>query len=96
MNSSIWPVDGTVTDTTTPDQNGVRSNENEGVLYIPQSPKNGASPSDGLVSYPGHLLEESYPSAEMQSVYSTVPANWAEISTLTNHSYITTFSAQAI
>ena len=30
------------------------------------------------VSYPGHLLRwVSYPSAEMQSVYSTAPADWA-------------------
>ena len=34
--------------------------------------------SDCLVSYPGHSLERgSYPSTEMQSVYSTTPANWA-------------------
>ena len=47
---------------------------NEGALHIPQSSKTGASPSDGLVSYPGHSLKESYPSAETQSVYSTAPA----------------------
>ena len=29
------------------------------------------------MSYPGHLLKESYPSAQMQSVYSTSPADWA-------------------
>ena len=34
---------------------------------------------DCLVSYPGHFLRESYPSAEMQSVYSTAPADWATI-----------------
>ena len=28
------------------------------------------------MSYIGHSLEESYPSAEMQSVYSAAPANW--------------------
>ena len=33
-----------------------------------------ASPSDSLVSYPGHLLVgRSYPSAEMQWAYSTDP-----------------------
>ena len=49
----------------------------KGVLHIPQSSSiTGASPSDCLVSYPGYLLRESYPSAEMQSVYSTVPADW--------------------
>ena len=29
------------------------------------------------MSYPGHLLKESYLSAEMQSVYSEVPGEWA-------------------
>ena len=29
------------------------------------------------MSYPGHSLEESYSSAEMQLVYSTAPADWA-------------------
>ena len=36
----------------------------------------GASPSDGLMSYPGYSLVGSYSSAEMQSVYFTAPANW--------------------
>ena len=34
-------------------------------------------PSNGLMSYPGHLLGDSYHSAEMQLVYSTAPANRA-------------------
>ena len=42
------------------------------LLHIPQSFSiTGASPSDCLVSYPGLLSGESYPSTEMQSVYST-------------------------
>ena len=46
---------------------------NEGVLRILQSSSiAGTSPSDCLVSYPGHSLGGwSYPSAEKQSVYST-------------------------
>ena len=52
---------------------GPVSNGNEEVLYVPQSCRTGASPSDALVSYPGHL---SYPSAEMQTVYSTAPTEW--------------------
>ena len=32
------------------------SNGNEGVLNIPQSSRTGASPSDCLISYPGHLF----------------------------------------
>ena len=55
------------------------SNGNEGVFCIPQSPRiTGTSPSDCLVSYPRHSLTGgSYPSAEVRSVYSTAPANWA-------------------
>ena len=60
-NSFIWPIDTTLSDATTPGQSGPGS--------IPQrSCIAGASPSDCLVSYPGHLLRESYLSAEMQSV----------------------------
>ena len=52
--SSIWPVSGT----TTPGQSGTRNDGNEGVLRIPQSSSiTGTSPSDCLVSYPGHSLE---------------------------------------
>ena len=50
-------------------------NGNEGVFYIRQSSQTEALPSDGLISYPGHLFGEgSYPSAEMQSAYSTAPS----------------------
>ena len=35
------------------------------------------SPSYCLVSYSGHSLGESYPSEEMQLVYSTASADWA-------------------
>ena len=51
----------------------------KGVLCISQRfSVTGASPSDCLVSYPKHSLGESYPSAEIQSVYSAAPANWAK------------------
>ena len=63
---------------TTPGQSGPGSNGNKGVLCIPQSTSiTGVSPSDCLMSYPGHSLEELYPSAEMESVYSAAPADWA-------------------
>ena len=57
------------------------SDGSEGVLCIPQSSSTaGTSPSDCLVSYPGHSFGGgSYPSAEVQSVYSTAPADWASI-----------------
>ena len=76
FNPSIGPLSGA----TTPGQSGPGSNGNEGVLRIPQSSSiAGTSPSDCLVSYPGHLLRGggSYPSAEVPSVYSTAPADWA-------------------
>ena len=73
-NSSIWPMDRTLSGTTTLGQSGSGSDGNEGVLGI-----TGASPSDCLMSYTGLSLEESYLSAEMQAVYSAVPANWAYI-----------------
>ena len=38
MNSSIWPIEGTLTGTFTSGQSGAGSNSNEGVLHIPQTP----------------------------------------------------------
>ena len=46
-----------LSDAITTDQSGPGSNGNEGVLRIPQSSSiAGTSPSDCLVSYPGHSL----------------------------------------
>ena len=65
-NSSIWPVHRTLSGATTPSHSGSEIDGNEGVLRLPQSSSiTGASPSDCLVSYPGHLLRESYHSAEL-------------------------------
>ena len=64
----------------TPGQSGPGSNCNEGVLHISQSSNiTGASQSDRLGSYLGQSLcvWGGYPSAEVQSVYSTAPAEWA-------------------
>ena len=63
-NSSIWPIDKSLSGATTPDQSGPGSDSNEGVLRIFPISKAGASESDGLISYLGHSLKgESYPSA---------------------------------
>ena len=64
---------------TTPGQSGPGNDGNEGVLCIPQSSSiAGTSPSDCLVSDTGHSLGGGpYPSAEVQSVYSIAPADWA-------------------
>ena len=73
------PFIGPLSGATTPGQSGPRSNGNKRVLHIPQISSNaGSSPSDCFVSYPGHLLAGSYPSAGVQSVYSTAPADWAK------------------
>ena len=74
FNPYIGPLSGA----TTPGQSGPGSNGNKGVLHIPQSSSiTGTSPSNCLVSYPGHSMVGSYPSAEKQLVYSTAPADWA-------------------
>ena len=62
-NSSIWPIDMTLSDATTSDQSGLRS-------IIQTSWITGASPNC-LVSYQGQSLCESHIFTEMQSVYST-------------------------
>ena len=79
--SSIQPTERTQSGATTPGQREPGSNGNEVVLRISQSFSiDGTSPSDCLVSYAGHSLEgRSYPSAELLSVHSTVPADWANI-----------------
>ena len=52
------------------------SNGDEGVLHIPQISKAGASQSDLFIIISRTLVGmESYLSAEMQSVFSTVPAD---------------------
>ena len=55
----MGPIDMASSDATTPGQSGHCSNGNEGIFHIPQSSKAGALPSDGLMSFPGHLLEGS-------------------------------------
>ena len=50
-NSYIWPIDRTLSGTTTPGQSGPESNSKEKVLHIPQSSRAGALSSDYLMSY---------------------------------------------
>ena len=74
--SSIWPIDRTLSGSTTLGQIGPGSDGNEGVLCIHQSSSiTGMTPSDCLVSYPEDSEEGFYPSAEVQLVYSTVPVH---------------------
>ena len=78
-NSSIRPIDRALSSATTPGQSGPGGNGNEEVLLIPQiSSITGSFSLDYLVSYPRHMLVGGfYSSAEIQSVYSTAPADWA-------------------
>ena len=48
LNSSIWPIDGTLTGATSPDQSETRSNSNEGVLCTCQSSRTRVSPSNAV------------------------------------------------
>ena len=52
----------------------------KGYSTFPKAPDiTGTSPSDCLVPNLGHSLGVSYPSAEVQSVYSTATANWVSV-----------------
>ena len=53
---SIWPIDGTLIDITILGRTEPGSNGNDRVLHNPQNSRTGASSSDGIVSYPRHLL----------------------------------------
>ena len=75
LNSYIWFRDRTLSSVTTPALSGPESDDNEGVLHIPQrSSITRTSPSNCLVSYPGQSMVESYHATEMQSVYSPATA----------------------
>ena len=76
--SFIKHIDRILSGVATPGRSGSGSDRNKEVLLIPQNSSiTEVSPSDCLGSYPGHLLGEYYSSADMQSVYSTAPADRA-------------------
>ena len=78
LNSSIWRIDRTLSDATTPGQSEPGSDGNKGVLRFPQSSSiTWASPWACLVSITENSLWGALPSADLQSVNSSVPANWA-------------------
>ena len=56
LNILIWPIDGTLTSATTPNQYVQINKEFEGVVYIPQSSMTAAWQSGILVSYPGNAI----------------------------------------
>ena len=76
--SSIQPIDMALSGATTPGQSGHGGNGNEGVRHIPQNPCI-LEPLHQIVKC--HIQDTywgggSYPSAEVQSVYFTVAADW--------------------
>ena len=76
--SSIWPIDRALSDVITPGQSGPGSDGNEVILRISQSSSiSVTSISDCLVSYPGHTLGGSYPTADVLSLYSTASGDLA-------------------
>ena len=81
---SFWLIDRTHSVATTPGQSGPGSDGCEGVLRIHQSLCiTGNSPSDCLVSYPGH-----------PSMYSTAPNDWAIHRVKCKNSFISSNSVE--
>ena len=76
---SIWPINRTLSDSTTPGQTGPGSNDNKRVLLVPQISKDVASSEKDLMSNPGTRWWGSYPCAEMQSVNSIAEAGRVEM-----------------
>ena len=77
LSSSICTIDRTY-QVLSPGQSGSGSDGKKGVFCIPQSYSfPGAWSWDCSASYTGPILGESYPSAEMQSVYSAIQVDWA-------------------
>ena len=75
--SSIWPIGRILSGATISDQSGFGSHHDKGALCIPQTSSiTNTSLSDCFVSYLRHYSGKSYPTAETQSVYSTVQADW--------------------
>ena len=79
VNSSILSIDEPVTNTTNPNQSGHRNNRNEGIFPIPQRSSNGGLIISMISIKRRALSEGAYDLAEMQSVYSIVPIDWASI-----------------
>ena len=66
----------TLSSAITPGQSRPRSNGIERVLHIPQSSRTGASPSDWLVSYLGHILEVPFSREAVGVFYTPIWPGW--------------------
>ena len=69
--SSIWPIDGTLIDTTTPSQSGPGSNSDKGELHIHKSYRIGSLPSDAVYSH----TQDTHWGVVTLLQYSTAPAD---------------------
>ena len=79
-NSSIRPIDRTLSGATILGQSGPGNGSNKWVLGIPQSSGiTGSSGSDCLVLDTRYPLKESYSSVEKQSLYSKAPTDLARL-----------------
>ena len=74
-NSSIWPIERILLGFTNSGQSGPGGDSNEGILRIPLKLKDWNLTIRLFNVISGYQLKESYPSSEMQSVYSTDPAH---------------------
>ena len=71
---SIWPIDRTLSGSTTSDHSGPGSDGNKGLFHILQS-----STIKLFIVISGHSLGKFYPSPEMQSVYSADQADLTNV-----------------
>ena len=79
-NSSIWPIDRTLSGATTLSQSGPESADDEEVLYIPQSPSIiGTSPSDYSMVYPEYSLGALTFRDEVSVFYSPSRLGWKQV-----------------
>ena len=87
MFSSIWPIDRTLSGATTSGQSGPGRDDKE-LFHIPQSSSiTGASQSDCLVLYPGHLLgggEVGLTPLQQCNRYILHPFDWSSLFYLTH------------
>ena len=74
LNSSIWPIDGILTDITTPGQSGPGSNGNEELLHSLQSSRTGVSPSAAVycLTLNPHYVEVLLLCRDVVSVFSSL------------------------
>ena len=82
QNSSIWPIDRTLSGTTTPGQSRLGSNGNEELLHARQSFRMGASPSDVLWHIQDISCGVLTPPQTVVGVYYSLPTQPTELNSV--------------